>query len=77
MYVHAGLQHRGSAAYQARARPTRHAALHYPTPVWVREVHLSHMYDKRPKLPLILVVPWPNVMEQSMQQDQAQVQVPK
>ena len=31
-----GAQHRGSAAYQARASPVRHAALYSPAPEWLQ-----------------------------------------
>ena len=52
MYIYAGLQHRGSAAYQARGSPIKHAALHSPAPVWVREVDLSHTHSIGPTLSL-------------------------
>ena len=42
----------GSAAYQARASPIKHAALHSPAPVGVREVYPSHTHGKGPTLPL-------------------------
>ena len=42
----------GSTAYQARASPIKHAALHSPAPVWVREVYPSHTHGKGPTLPL-------------------------
>ena len=52
VYICARLQNTGSAVYQARANPIKHAALYSPTLVWVREVHISHIHNKRPILPL-------------------------
>ena len=54
-YMHAGLQHRGSTAYKARASPTRHTALHLSTCSQLgRLYHILVMYIYYIKISLSL-----------------------
>ena len=55
-----GAQQRGSAAYQARASPSKACGFTLPHNRMAAGVHQSHMQNKGPKLPLVYICPLHN-----------------